>query len=67
MQQGRTGAPRCNQGHEIAPAYSREEAMTLEVLVFYCKVCDREWHASPEERDAFLRYLDERPGNVVPS
>ena len=67
MQRSRTGAPTCRQGHEIRPAYSREEVQSLEILVFYCEVCDEQWHATPEERDAFLRYLDARPGNVVPS
>jgi hypothetical protein len=67
MHRSRTDAPTCAKGHVINPAYSREEARRLEILVFYCEVCDERWQATPEERDVFLRYLDARPGNVVPS
>jgi len=61
------GPPVCEEGHTIAPAYTVDEVRTLEVLVFHCEVCDRRWDASPEERDAFLQYLEQRPGDAVPS
>jgi hypothetical protein len=60
-------APVCAQGHLIATEYTLEEVRTLEVLVFYCQECDVTWNATPEERDAFLRYLESRPGDAVPS
>lgn len=60
-------APRCASGHDIAPAYSIEDVRTLEVLVFYCETCDVEWNATPAERNAFLQYLEQHPGDVVPS
>jgi hypothetical protein len=59
--------PACGQGHTITPAYTIEEVRTLEVLVFHCEVCDERWNATPEERDAFLEYLQHHPGTVVPS
>lgn len=60
-------APRCAAGHLIVTTYTLEEARTLDVIVFSCDVCNVQWNASPEERDAFLRYLEDRPENVVPS
>jgi hypothetical protein len=63
----RSGLPVCAQGHAISPSYSIEEVRTLEVLVFACEICDTSWHATAEERDAFLRYLESRPGDAVPS
>jgi hypothetical protein len=46
--------------------YTLQEVRTLEILVFHCEVCDERWNASREERDAFLQYLEDRPGDVVP-
>jgi hypothetical protein len=63
----RATAPTCTEGHLIATTYSFEEARVLEVIVFTCDVCDKTWEATPEERDAFLRYLEERPEDAVPS
>lgn len=63
----RVGPPVCREGHAITPAYTVDDARTLEILVFHCEVCDERWHASPEERDAFLQYLERRSGDAVPS
>jgi hypothetical protein len=57
----------CAEGHLIVTEYTLEEARSVEVLVFYCEECDVRWDATPEERDAFLRYLESRPGDAVPS
>lgn len=59
-------APVCVQGHLIATTYTADDVRTLDVLVFYCETCDARWEASPEERDAFLQYLESRPGDAVP-
>jgi hypothetical protein len=59
--------PRCAKGHLIETAYTIEDVRTLEVLVFYCAECGVRWDATPEERDAFLQYLETRPGHAVPS
>lgn len=59
-------APRCAAGHLIVTAYTLEDVRTLDVLVFTCDTCNIQWNATPEERDAFLRYLEERPEDVVP-
>jgi hypothetical protein len=61
-----TRAPVCTQGHLIATTYTADDVRTLEVLVLYCEACDVRWEASPEERDAFLQYLESRPGDAVP-
>lgn len=58
--------PVCGKGHAIAPAYTIEEVRSLDVLVFHCEVCDERWNPTREERDAFLRYLEERSGEAVP-
>lgn len=58
--------PVCGEGHVIAPAYTIEEVRTLEVLVFYCEVCNKRWDATREERDAFLQYLEQSSGDAVP-
>ena len=62
-----SGVPVCVQGHVIAPGYTLDEVRTLEVLVFVCVICDTSWDATPEERDAFLQYLESRPGDAAPS
>jgi hypothetical protein len=62
-----SGAPRCAHGHVIAVTYTADEVRTLDVLVLYCDECGERWEASPEERDAFLRYLESDPGHAVPS
>jgi len=64
---GEARPPVCARGHLIATSYTLGEVRSLEVIVFYCEECDVSWNATPEERDAFLRYLETRPGNVVPS
>jgi hypothetical protein len=63
----RATAPTCSAGHVIATTYTLEQARVLDVIVFTCDVCNKSWEATPEERDAFLRYLEERPEDVVPS
>jgi hypothetical protein len=67
MEQNRIGAPRCARGHLLVVDYTIEQVRALEVLEFYCEECDVRWDASPEERDAFLQYLESHPGDVVPS
>jgi hypothetical protein len=67
MDQTRSGEPRCARGHAIVVDYTAEQVRTIDVLVFYCDECDDRWEASPEERDAFLRYLESHPGDAVPS
>ena len=64
---GKARAPVCAKGHLIATTYTLAEVRTLEVLVFYCEECDVRWNATPEERDAFLQYLETRSGDAVPS
>ena len=61
-----SGGPRCARGHLITTEYTIAQVRALEVLVFRCDECDVEWHPSPEERDAFLQYLEARPDDVVP-
>jgi hypothetical protein len=67
MERSTSGAPRCAQGHLVTTEYTIADVRTLEVLVFRCEECAVEWQASPEERDAFLQYLESRPDDVVPS
>lgn len=67
MNEIRSGAPRCARGHAIAVTYTADEVRTLDVLVLYCEACDTRWEATPEERDAFLRYLESDPDHAVPS
>jgi hypothetical protein len=64
---GEARPPVCAKGHLIATNYTLEEVRTLEILVFYCEGCDVRWNATPEERDAFLQYLETRPDDAVPS
>ena len=66
MEKPSSAAPRCALGHVITAEYTVAQVRALEVLVFRCDTCASEWHASPEERDAFLQYLESRPGDAVP-
>ena len=66
MERTRGPAPRCAQGHLITTEYTVAQLRALEVLVFRCEECDIEWQGTPEERDAFLQYLETNPDDVVP-
>ena len=66
MERTRGAAPRCGQGHLITTEYTVAQLRALEVLVFRCEECNIEWQGTPEERDAFLQYLEANPDDVVP-